>query len=224
MKTSESISNIATKLAAFRTKVIQPTKDADNPFFKSKYVPLENVQQSIDEALPEGLTYVQEVTSDGQNVAVSTIVLDASGEYIQFEPFSMKAKKDTPQDMGSVETYARRYSLSAVFGITSDPDDDGNLASGQGTKKPTPKPSNNRKSNDPLADDSIRSEITSEIKTLSLVNGQSDKENSKRIMLLLGIPTWKELTMPQAEAMKKQINKEAAQTMKDDMDNLEAAE
>ncbi|KRM93537.1 hypothetical protein FC56_GL000250 [Lentilactobacillus senioris DSM 24302 = JCM 17472] len=57
---------------------------------------MENVQQSIDDALPEGLTYVQEVTSDGQNVAVSTIVLDASGEYIQFEPFSMKAKKDTP--------------------------------------------------------------------------------------------------------------------------------
>lgn len=208
MKTSDSISKIAAKLATFRSKVNQPMKDADNPFFKSKYVPLENVQKSIDEALPEGLTYVQEVTSDGQNVAVSTIVLDASGEYIQFEPFSMKAKKDTPQDMGSVETYARRYSLSAVFGITSDPDDDGNAASG--------KPSG------PPADDSIRSEITSEIKTLSAVNGQSDKENSKRIMTLLGISSWKELTMPQAEAMKKQINKEAAQKMTDDMGTPEA--
>lgn len=129
MKTSESIKNIAVALSDFRKKMKQPAKDKKNPFFKSNYVALEGVQKSIDEALPDGLTYTQEVVSTDNGVSVSTIILHKSGEYMQFDPLAIPAQKQDPQGYGSAETYARRYSLSAAFGISSDIDDDGNQAS-----------------------------------------------------------------------------------------------
>ena len=56
MKLSESTKNIFKALSDFKKDFKQPLKDADNPFFKSKYIPLENVVQSIDnEASKHGL-------------------------------------------------------------------------------------------------------------------------------------------------------------------------
>ena len=54
-----------------------------------------------------------------------------SGEYMEYPPLMVKPEKNTPQGVGSAITYSRRYSLSTVFGITSDQDDDGNEASGK---------------------------------------------------------------------------------------------
>ena len=42
----------------------------------------------------------------------------------------MKPESNKPQAVGSAITYAKRYALSAIFGITSDKDDDGNEATG----------------------------------------------------------------------------------------------
>lgn len=128
MKQSESIKEIAKAMSALRKQIKQPVKNADNPFFKSKYVMLEGVVKAIDEALPDGLSYTQEVTTSDTGVAVSTIIMHSSGEYMQFEPLSVPVSKKDAQAFGSAETYARRYTLSAVFGVTSDVDDDGNEA------------------------------------------------------------------------------------------------
>ena len=132
IKKSESINELAKGLATFREKLKQPFKDADNPFFKSKYVPLENVTEVIDEALKgTGLTYVQvPINGEGGMVGVATTLMHSSGQWIEFPPFLLKPDKANPQGYGSSITYARRYSLSSVFGITSDNDDDGNAASG----------------------------------------------------------------------------------------------
>ena len=40
MQRSETIGALAKALSAFQGEVKQPLKDKDNPFFKSKYVPL----------------------------------------------------------------------------------------------------------------------------------------------------------------------------------------
>ena len=132
IKKSESINELAKGLATFREKLKQPFKDADNPFFISKYVPLENVTEVIDEALKgTGLTYVQvPINGEGGMVGVATTLMHSSGQWIEFPPFLLKPDKANPQGYGSSITYARRYSLSSVFGITSDNDDDGNAASG----------------------------------------------------------------------------------------------
>ena len=122
MKKSESILKISKALIEFRKDVKQPMKDADNPYFKSKYVPLENVVEAIDEVAPsKGLAFTQWALNDEQGrVGVATLLLHDSGEFIEYDPVFMNADKNTPQGAGSLITYLKRYTLSAIFGITSD--------------------------------------------------------------------------------------------------------
>ena len=129
---SDSIVELSKALAKFQANVKQPMKDKNNPFFKSKYVPLENVVEAITQEAPKhGLSFVQWALNDESGrVGVATMLMHESGEFIEFDPVHMKADKETAQGAGALISYLKRYSLSAVFGITSDQDDDGNSASG----------------------------------------------------------------------------------------------
>jgi len=130
MKKSETISELAKALSAFQSEIKQPTKDKANPFFKSKYVPLESVVESITSiSNKHGLSFIQYPINHENKVGVITIIMHSSGEYIESEPIYATPVKPDAQATGSVITYLKRYSLSAMFGITSDEDDDGNLAS-----------------------------------------------------------------------------------------------
>lgn len=134
IRTSETIINLSKALVETQKELKQPLKDAKNPFFKSEYVPLENVAEAITEsATKHGLAFSQyATTTETGNVSVGTIVFHESGEFIEFPPLILKPENTKPQSIGSAITYAKRYSLSAVFGITSDKDDDGNKANRNG--------------------------------------------------------------------------------------------
>lgn len=164
LKTSETIVNLAKALVDTQRDLKQPFKDKNNPAFKSQYVPLESVTESITKtATKYGLAFSQFATTDAeQNVSITTVVFHESGEFIQYPALTLKPSKQrvvidteyvngkrvniysneiTPQSIGSCITYGKRYSLSAIFGITSDKDDDGNEASGvthNGQQQPTP--------------------------------------------------------------------------------------
>ena len=133
---SDSIVELSKALAKFQANVKQPMKDKDNPFFRSKYVPLENVVEAITQEAPKhGLSFVQWALNDESGrVGVATMLMHESGEFIEFDAVHMKADKETAQGAGALISYLKRYSLSAVFGITSDQDDDGNSASGNVNK------------------------------------------------------------------------------------------
>ena len=137
MRKSESIVELSKALAKFQEEVKQPLKDKNNPFFKSKYVPLENVVEAITDVAPKnGLSFVQWALNDENGrVGVATMLMHESGEWIEFDAVHMKADKETAQGAGALISYLKRYSLSAVFGITSDQDDDGNGASGNKAPK-----------------------------------------------------------------------------------------
>ena len=141
METSETKAELFKAFANFKKKLKQPLKDANNPFFKSKYVPLENVVQVVDEAMIDtGLSYTQGIADLEEGyLRVDTIVLHESGEYMVIKGSKVKPVKNDPQSAGSATTYARRYSLSTAFGIASDPDDDGNGASQQAKNNQQPK-------------------------------------------------------------------------------------
>lgn len=127
---SESIVELAKAMSLFQSEVKQPLKDKTNPFFKSKYVPLENIVEVITEtAGKHGLSFIQYPVNNEQKVGVITFLMHSSGEFIQTEPIFAQPPKADAQGAGSVITYLKRYSLAAVFGITSDVDDDGNEAS-----------------------------------------------------------------------------------------------
>ena len=127
MKSSESIAEIAKALSLFHVKVDTIKKDATNPFFKSTYASLSNILDSIKEPLMEsGLAIAQFPT--GENSLVTLLMHGESGEWIE-TCYEMKPVQDTPQGRGSVLTYQRRYSISAILLLNIMEDDDANSAS-----------------------------------------------------------------------------------------------
>lgn len=137
MEANGEMKNLYKALAKFRQQLKQPAKDGANPYFKSTYVTLDGVIKAVDTALEgTGLSYIQEAaTSDGLP-AVRTVLFHEDGGTIASGWLSLPLKSgSTPQDVGSLLTYAKRYQLAAFFGVSSDVDDDGNSASSQGDQR-----------------------------------------------------------------------------------------
>jgi len=138
MNKSESIQNIAKALVGFQSEVKNPTNTAENPFFKSKYAPLPDILNDVRPLLAKhGLSLLQAPSGDGDKIVITTLLMHESGEWIETCPLILKADKATAQGAGSAITYGRRYALSAVLGISSEDDDDGNQATKPTDKKAT---------------------------------------------------------------------------------------
>jgi hypothetical protein len=138
MTKSESIKALAEAMAKAQASIKGALKDSDNPFFKSKYADLASVVEAIREPLAkEGLAYVQ-VSHDHESAAtIETVILHSSGEWLSCGPVSVPVTKADAQGFGSAMTYARRYSLSAAFGVAPE-DDDGNAAAKAAPRKESP--------------------------------------------------------------------------------------
>lgn len=130
MTKSEQINELAAALAKAQGQMEGAKKDSDNPFFKSKYADLSSVVDAIRGAFAEhGLSYVQlPEPCEGEEVAVDTVLMHSSGQWISSRTVVPVTKKDA-QGYGSALTYARRYGLQAIAGVAAE-DDDGNAATG----------------------------------------------------------------------------------------------
>lgn len=199
MRKSETIIELSKAFAKMQMELEQPLKNADNPFFKSKYVPLENVVDSITRAANKhGLSFTQFPSSDENgNVTVGTMVMHESGEWIEYDPICMKPVKNDPQAVGSAITYAKRYALSAIFGITSDNDDDGNEATQPG--KVTPKTSPKKQT--PVTNNKIPKEVVKAYKdAIQFVidrTGKNDGSITRWFCEKLGVARIEDITMEQ---------------------------
>lgn len=131
MRFSEEITELAKALANAQKTLKNPYNTADNPYFKSKYAPLPDVLNDIRPILAgNGISVIQSpVTNDAGSTGVETMLLHTSGQYILTDPYFLKPVKNDPQTAGGAITYARRYALNAVLGISGEEDDDGNSAS-----------------------------------------------------------------------------------------------
>lgn len=129
MEKSESIGALAAALAKAQGQAKGALKENSNPFFKSKYADLASVVAAIREAFSSnGLAYTQIMHHTGnQDVAVETVLLHSSGEWMSCGVLVLPVTKADAQGVGSAVTYARRYSLQAAVGIAAE-DDDGNAA------------------------------------------------------------------------------------------------
>lgn len=128
MQSSETIKDLASALAKAQAAMGGARKDKNNPAFRSKYADLSSVAEAIDSAIePHGLSYIQ-ASHDRENAAaIETIILHASGQWLSCGVVSVPVTKHDAHGFGSALTYARRYSLSAAFGVVPE-DDDGNAA------------------------------------------------------------------------------------------------
>lgn len=130
MNTSESITKISAALVKAQGELNAVSKDGNNPHFRSKYATLQNIVESVRDVLRKnGLAVVQTFgQTDGTYIDLTTTLLHESGEWMS-GVLTVRPTKIDPQGLGSAATYARRYALSAILGIVTDDDDDGNMAS-----------------------------------------------------------------------------------------------
>lgn len=126
MKTSESIKEIASALAKAQGAMSHPKFNQVNPFFKSKYADLTAVINCIRQPFADnGLSFTQHTECiNGKNV-VTTLVMHTSGEWMKSSMPLITSATDM-QKLASSITYAKRYSLSAICGLSSEEDTDGN--------------------------------------------------------------------------------------------------
>lgn len=127
-------STIYEALSAVQRAIEQPRKDASNPMFKHGYVTLDAVVSSLNNAIKKA-----EAKIFWSNVVKDQIMYTdvwGYGDHLQLAGSSIandlgNRGTNSAQAEGSALTYARRYSLSMAFGITSDVDDDGNAVQTQ---------------------------------------------------------------------------------------------
>lgn len=95
---------------------------------RGKFVKLASIIEAVSDILFENeLVLMQEPVSNEFGVGVKTIILHSSGASIDFGPFTLPVADNNPHTAGSAISYARRYAISAVFGLAAE-DDDGEAA------------------------------------------------------------------------------------------------
>ena len=121
------MSEFLTALAELQDSVSKITKNADNPFFKSKYTDLNAIFEEVKPKIREkGFILIQTVVN---NSLKTELIHIKTGEKLESYIDLLTIKPDM-QQLGSAITYARRYAIMPLLLIECE-DDDGNLASGK---------------------------------------------------------------------------------------------
>lgn len=167
---SEQINELAAALCNAQAAIKSAELDSVNPHFKSKYASLGSIIAACREPLSaNGIAVLQPpaTTDDGQ-VRVTTVLMHTSGQFIECGMTASASGRGgaTVQQMGSVITYLRRYTLASLVGVYAGDDDDGNAVStqahvnGKQKRRPQsqPQPSQNGKPADDI--DTILSDLT----------------------------------------------------------------
>jgi hypothetical protein len=120
----DNIKNLAKALVKATAQIEGASKDSTNPHFRNKYADLASVTDAIKKPLNDnGLTYSQIIHRLEGGVGVETLIIHESGETMSNGIAFVPAPKNDPHGYGSALTYARRYSLSACFGVIQEDDD-----------------------------------------------------------------------------------------------------
>ena len=136
---SESIANLVPAYLAFQNSIENPTRNATNPFFNSRYTTLDVLLDHVKPILGAHKLSITQLL-DGNRLV--TLLVHESGEYWG-SSIELAVEKNSPQAQGIAITYARRYAIDALCCISSEQDTDGNTTS---------KPQGNSKTVDPFTD------------------------------------------------------------------------
>ncbi len=127
---SFDLKELFTALAKAQAEMQTAGLSAENPYFKTRYADLAAIVKASRPALTKnGLSIIQQIiTTDENHTYLHTMLCHCSGQWVESRVRIAPTKTDV-QSLGSYITYLRRYSIAALCGIvTSDEDDDGNLA------------------------------------------------------------------------------------------------
>tara|TARA_R100001463_G_scaffold21430_2_gene51446 strand:+ start:388 stop:897 length:510 start_codon:yes stop_codon:yes gene_type:complete len=117
--------NVNIKLFNLQQEIGTISKDAKNPFYKSKYFDINSLIKQLQPLLKKHkLLLLQPIEEDC--VYSKLICIDGTGGVIS----ALKLPEiSDPQKLGSCITYYRRYTLASLLGLQA-VDDDANVASG----------------------------------------------------------------------------------------------
>lgn len=128
---SPELGELFKAISKAQIKIVSPVfdKEAKIPMkrggqFTFKYASLNAVQTALKGPLSEnGICYMQFPTSNGNKVSIETIVGHSSGQWMS-RKFNLSASSSDVKEIGSCVTYAKRYSLCAIFNLTAQEDMD----------------------------------------------------------------------------------------------------
>ena len=154
--TTEQMATLARALAKAQKAMVACTKDAKNPFYNSKYATLNEVMGVLRDPLADnGLAILQDADTDmeARTVGVVTRIIHDSGASIVSPRLSAPLKAEyskngtelppSVQQIGSLVTYLRRYSLSSFLTVVVE-DDDGNAVTSIGKDAAVSQPGTGR--------------------------------------------------------------------------------
>lgn len=134
-------SSLATKILGIQSEIGPIIKSVENAYFRSKYADLPTIMEKLQPLLTKYKVVVTHRTSAiklaapelecGSIYHVETLAINSENpDDILTVSIPLYITKDkTPQVIGAAITYYRRYGIGMIFGIVTDEDDDGNLAS-----------------------------------------------------------------------------------------------
>lgn len=130
-KKSPQINELAIALAKVQGALRPAKKDAQNPHLKNTYASLDSVWEACRRLLSEnGLAPIQIPTSHNGDQYLETTLVHSSGQWIsgalRLDSMPENRGVNSLQALGGGLTYARRYMLAAMIGVTTGDDDDGN--------------------------------------------------------------------------------------------------
>lgn len=136
---SESLANIAKALSSFQSKIeaIKKNKEVKVTLktgsnYTYSYADQAVIFDAIKNMLGEtGLSYTQLIQENGSKLI--TVLMHESGEWLQSE-ISLMMSGDIRTYGGDI-TYKRRYALSAILGLATEQDTDGEQAPEQLTQQ-----------------------------------------------------------------------------------------
>jgi len=132
---SESIAKLGAALSKAQGEIKGVKKENEQPHFNSKYADLESCWEACRKPLSDnGLAVIQTNGGSLENQSIITTLVHSSGEWMRGELYMLPDRKG-PQAIGAIITYARRYALCAIVGLSPTDDDGyGRLGSGKGGK------------------------------------------------------------------------------------------
>lgn len=135
LKTSESIKNISAALSKAQSAFPDIPKDKtvkvkmkSGGEYSYKYAELSSIVKATRKPLADNeLSFTQGIAKDGDLVLCVTKLLHSSGEWFETN-YPVIYSEDDMQGVAGGFTFSRRYGLSALLGIATEEDTDGNGA------------------------------------------------------------------------------------------------
>ncbi len=160
MKTSTECTNLFKSMISASSELgnVAKTKQA----YSYKYAPFDSIIDMLRLVLPKHkLWFTQDVSTDGDKYLLETLVIHESGEWMKSEMVmtdTEMSKCNATQQLGASITYFKRYILSAIFGIATDEDVDGNVEAFQRKQEVKANAPGTKKADEPKATKQTKTE------------------------------------------------------------------